>query len=142
MGAVPVEDPYRLAVPGDGQAGGLHHQLVGEAVGRRGDDAPLVDLADQLLPAFQAALLFQAGGLGLETQNFLPPSYAQYKKINPYPYNLGKAKELVRRSGTKGDHVDLYTAGDYLFWPSAGEYLQGVLASLGYDVQLHEVAGG
>jgi peptide/nickel transport system substrate-binding protein len=81
------------------------------------------------------------GGLGLTTQNFLPPSYPQYKKINPYPYNLAKAKQLVQQSGTKGDHVDLWTIGDDQVDKAAGEYEQGVLKSLGYNVTIHEVAG-
>jgi peptide/nickel transport system substrate-binding protein len=81
------------------------------------------------------------GGLGIATQNFLPPSYPQYKKINPYPYNLTKAKQLVQQSGTKGDHVDLYTIGDVPFDKAAGEYLQTVLTSLGYNVKIHELSG-
>jgi peptide/nickel transport system substrate-binding protein len=81
------------------------------------------------------------GGLGLTTQNFLPPNYPQYKKINPYPYNLTKAKQLVQQSGTKGDHVDLWTIGDDQVDKAAGEYEQGVLKSLGYNVTIHEVAG-
>jgi len=88
-----------------------------------------------------SALVKLRGGLGLTTQNFLPPSYAQYKKINPYPYNLTKAKQLVQQSGTKGAHVDLYTIGDVPFDKAAGEYMQGVLQSLGYNVQIHELSG-
>jgi peptide/nickel transport system substrate-binding protein len=87
------------------------------------------------------ALVKLRGGLGVATQNFLPPSYPQYKKINPYPYNLSKAKQLVQQSGTKGAHVDLYTIGDVPFDKAAGEYLQGVLQSLGYKVTIHELAG-
>ena len=89
----------------------------------------------------RTALVKLRGGLGLTTQNFLPPSYPQYKKINPYPYNLQKAKQLVQQSGTKGDHVDLYTIGDVDFDKAAGEYMQGVLQSIGYDVQIHELSG-
>jgi peptide/nickel transport system substrate-binding protein len=87
------------------------------------------------------ALVRLRGGLGVATENFLPPSYPQYKKIDPYPYNLTKAKQLVQQSGTKGDHVDLYTIGDVTFDKAAGEYLQGVLTSLGYNVQIHELSG-
>ena len=87
------------------------------------------------------ALVKLRGGLGVATQNFLPPSYATYKKINPYPYNLKKAKKLVAESGTKGDHVDLYTIGDDAVAKASGEYLQGVLTTLGYDVTIHELSG-
>ena len=89
----------------------------------------------------RTALVKLRGGLGITTENFLPPSYPQYKKINPYPYNLAKAKQLVQQSGTKGAHVDLYTIGDVSFDKSAGEYLQGVLTSIGYKVSIHEIAG-
>ncbi len=87
------------------------------------------------------ALVKLRGGLGVATENFLPPSYPQYKKIDPYPYNLAKAKALVKASGTMGDKVDLYTIGDVDFDKAAGEYEQGVLQSLGYKVQIHEIAG-
>jgi peptide/nickel transport system substrate-binding protein len=87
------------------------------------------------------ALVKLRGGLGVPTENFLPPSYPQYKKVDPYPYNLAKAKQLVKSSGTKGDHVDLYTIGDVSFDKAAGEYLQGVLKSIGYNVTIHELAG-
>lgn len=87
------------------------------------------------------ALVKLRGGLGVTTENFLPPSYPQYKKINPYPYNLSKAKSLVASSGTKGAHVDLYTIGDVPFDKAAGEYLQGVLTSIGYKVTIHELSG-
>ncbi len=81
------------------------------------------------------------GGLGKATENFLPPSYPQYKKISPYPYNLQKAKQLVAESGTKGMKVTVYTISDVTFDQAAGEYLQGVLESLGYDAQIRELAG-
>jgi peptide/nickel transport system substrate-binding protein len=92
------------------------------------------------------ALVKLRGGLGVPTENFLPPSYPQYKKINPFPNSgskaaMAKAKSLVAASGTKGTHVDLYTIGDVAFDKSAGEYLQGVLTSLGYKVTIHELSG-
>ena len=89
----------------------------------------------------RSALVKIRGGLGKVTENFLPPSYPQYKKINPFQYNLKKAKQLVQQSGTKGDSVDLYTIGDVDFDKAAGEYMQGVLKSIGYNVTIHELAG-
>lgn len=82
------------------------------------------------------------GGLGKATENFLPPTYPQYKQINPYPYNLQKAKQLVQQSGTKGMKVTVYTISDVSFDKAAGEYLQGVLKSIGYNAQIRELAGG
>jgi peptide/nickel transport system substrate-binding protein len=92
------------------------------------------------------ALVKLRGGLGVPTENFLPPSYPQYKKINPFPNSgskaaVAKAKQLVTASGTKGDHVDLYTIGDTAVDKAWGEYLQGVLTNIGYKVTIHELAG-
>ncbi|MFL5969800.1 MAG: ABC transporter substrate-binding protein, partial [Gaiellaceae bacterium] len=42
------------------------------------------------------------GGLGRPTQNFLPPGYPQYKKIDAWKFDLAKAKQLVQQSGTSG----------------------------------------
>ena len=66
------------------------------------------------------------GGLGVPTENFLPPTYPQYKKITPtaYPYNLSKAKQLVQQSGTKGMTVGVYTISDDSIDKAQGEYLR------------------
>jgi peptide/nickel transport system substrate-binding protein len=76
------------------------------------------------------------GGLARPTQNFLPPGYPQYKKINAYTFDLAKAKQLVQKSGTAGQTVDVYG-------PNAGlskettEYLAGQLNKIGYKSKLH-----
>jgi peptide/nickel transport system substrate-binding protein len=89
----------------------------------------------------RSALVKLRGGLGKVTENFLPPSYPQYKKINPYPHNLQKAKQLVQQSGTKGMKVTVYTISDVDFDKAAGEYLQGVLKSIGYNAGIRELSG-
>ena len=76
------------------------------------------------------------GGLGVPTQNFLPPSYPQYVKIDPYPYNLQKAKQLVQQSGMKGQRVTVYTISDVAVDRSTGEYLQGQLKKIGFSAAL------
>jgi peptide/nickel transport system substrate-binding protein len=81
------------------------------------------------------------GGLGVATQNFLPPTYPQYKKINPYTYNLAKAKELVNESGTAGETVGVYTIADDAIDKAQGEYLQGQLNKIGWHAVMHELAG-
>src|SRR5207253_10838409 len=48
------------------------------------------------------------GGLAQTTQNVLPPNYPEYQKINFYTYNLAKAKQLVKQSGTAGQKVTVY----------------------------------
>jgi len=83
------------------------------------------------------------GGLGVPTWNFLPPSYPQYKKITPtpYPYDLAKAKQLVKQSGTAGMKVTVYTIGDVSIDKATGEYLQGQLNKIGWNAQIRELAG-
>jgi peptide/nickel transport system substrate-binding protein len=82
------------------------------------------------------------GGLGVPTWNFLPPSYPQYKKITPtpYPYNLAKAKQLVKQSGTAGQKVTVYTESDVAVTLSTGEYLQAQLNKIGYKASLKPIA--
>jgi peptide/nickel transport system substrate-binding protein len=83
------------------------------------------------------------GGLGVPTENFLPPTYPQYKKISPpaYPYDLQKAKQLVQQSGTKGMTVGVYTISDDDIDKKQGEYLAGQLDKIGWKTKLHELAG-
>jgi peptide/nickel transport system substrate-binding protein len=83
------------------------------------------------------------GGLGVPTENFLPPTYPQYKKISPpaYPYNLQKAKQLVQQSGTAGMTVGVYTISDDDIDKKQGEYLAGQLDKIGWKTKLHELAG-
>jgi len=82
------------------------------------------------------------GGLGVPTWNFLPPTYPQYKKLNPtpYPYNLQKAKQLVQQSGTKGMTVGVYTQSDDSQAKAQGEYLGAQLSKIGWKTQMHEIA--
>jgi peptide/nickel transport system substrate-binding protein len=81
------------------------------------------------------------GGLGRPTQNFLPPDYPQYKKIDTYTFDLAKAKQLVQQSGTAGQTVDVYGTNEE---PAKGstEYLAGQLAKIGYKPKLHLLAHG
>ena len=83
------------------------------------------------------------GGLGVPTENFLPPTYPQYKKFTPpaYPYNLSKAKQLVQQSGTAGMTVGVYTISDDAVDKAQGEYLAGQLDKIGWKTKLHELAG-
>jgi peptide/nickel transport system substrate-binding protein len=83
------------------------------------------------------------GGLGIQTWNFLPPVYPQYKKItpNPYPYNLTKAKQLIQQSGDAGMAVKVYTIGDVSVDLSTAEYLQGQLNKIGLKATLKPLAG-
>jgi peptide/nickel transport system substrate-binding protein len=82
------------------------------------------------------------GGLGRTTQNFLPPTYPQYKKIDFYKHDVAKAKQLVQQSGTKGMKVTVYTIGDDEIDKATGEYLQGVLKQIGWNADIRELGGG
>ncbi|HEY2311190.1 MAG TPA: ABC transporter substrate-binding protein [Gaiellaceae bacterium] len=91
----------------------------------------------------RAQLVNLRGGLGVPTYNFLPPSYPQYKKLNPspYPYNLTKAKQLIQESGMAGTPVKVYTISDVAVDLSTGEYLQGQLNKIGLKATLKPLAG-
>ena len=87
----------------------------------------------------QAIISGVYGGLGRATENFLPPGYPQYKKINAWHFDLAKAKQLVQESGTKGMPVDVYGTNED---PSKSsiEYFAGQLAKIGYKPKLHLLA--
>jgi peptide/nickel transport system substrate-binding protein len=76
------------------------------------------------------------GGLGRPTQNFLPPGYPQYKKIQAWTFDLNEAKRLVQESGTAGQTVDVYGPNED---PSkqTTEYLADQLRKIGYKPKLH-----
>jgi peptide/nickel transport system substrate-binding protein len=77
------------------------------------------------------ALVRIYGGLAQTTQNVLPPTYPQYKKINLYPYNLAKAKKLIQESGQAGADVTVWNH-DRGTDPKATAYLTDVLNSIGF----------
>jgi peptide/nickel transport system substrate-binding protein len=80
------------------------------------------------------ALIRIYGGLGQPTEQVLPPTYPQYKKLNNYPYNLAKAKQLVEQSGDKGMDVTVWNH-DRGSDPKATAYLTDVLNSLGFKAK-------
>jgi peptide/nickel transport system substrate-binding protein len=76
------------------------------------------------------------GGLGRPTQNFLPPGYPQYKKIQAWKFDLAGAKKLVQESGTAGASVDVYGPNEDPS-KSTTEYLADQLRKIGYQPKLH-----
>jgi peptide/nickel transport system substrate-binding protein len=76
------------------------------------------------------------GGLGRPTENFLPPGYPQYKKIDAWHFDLAKAKQLVQQSGTAGAAVDVYGPNEDPS-KSTTEYLANQLSKIGYKTKLH-----
>ena len=79
----------------------------------------------------RSALVRLFGGLGRTTQNFLPPTYPEYKKINYYTHDVAKAKQLVQKSGTAGMKVQVWGTNEGL-GEKAAEYLSDVLNQIGY----------
>ena len=87
----------------------------------------------------QALISGVYGGLGRPTQNFLPPGYPQYKKINAWHFDLAAAKKLVQESGTAGQTVDVYGPNEDPS-KSSTEYFAGQLNKIGYKTKLHLLA--
>jgi len=75
------------------------------------------------------------GGLGKPTENVLPPTYPQYRRHTLYPYDLAKARALVRQAGAEGAAVTVWTTDIYEFKPF-GEYLTDVLGKIGLKAKL------
>jgi len=78
----------------------------------------------------RAALVRVYGGLATPTENILPPTYPQYKKHTLYPYNLAKAKSLIKAAGATGASVTVWNH-DRGLDPKASAYLVSVLNSIG-----------
>jgi peptide/nickel transport system substrate-binding protein len=76
------------------------------------------------------ALVRVYGGLAQATENVLPPTYPQYKKLDLYPYNLAKAKQLIKDAGATGAQVTVWNHARGVD-PKATAYLTDVLNSIG-----------
>jgi peptide/nickel transport system substrate-binding protein len=87
-----------------------------------------------------AAIVRIYGGLQAPTQQILPPTMKGYQKINLYPYNLAKAKQLIKQANPSDKDITVWTDSDT---PNdkAGEYLQSVLKELGFNAKLKIING-
>jgi peptide/nickel transport system substrate-binding protein len=84
----------------------------------------------------RTALVKIYGGQGTPTENVLPPGFGSaYKAHDLYPYNLAKAKALVKASGDAGMTVDVWSHTTDPT-PKAAQYLAGVLATLGFKTSV------
>jgi len=80
------------------------------------------------------------GGLATPTENVLPPTYPQYKKISMYPHNLAKAKQLIQQAGVAGTPVTVW--GSNRDQPKqVTEYLADVLNSIGLKATVKIIDG-
>ncbi len=80
------------------------------------------------------ALVRIYGGLAQPTENILPPTYPSYKKHDLYPYNLAKAKQLIKAAGATGAQVTVWNH-DRGNDPKASAYLVDVLNSIGLNAK-------
>jgi peptide/nickel transport system substrate-binding protein len=73
-------------------------------------------------------------------QQILPPGMPGYKKLNLYPHDLKKAKELIAEAAPSDKEITVWTVNEQ---PSkdAGTYYQGVLEELGFDATLKVLSG-
>jgi peptide/nickel transport system substrate-binding protein len=87
-----------------------------------------------------AALQRIYGGLQEPTQQVLPPTMEGYKKIELYPHNLAKAKQLIKEANPSDKDITVFTDTDT---PNdkAGEYMQSVLKDIGFNAKLKIVNG-
>lgn len=69
------------------------------------------------------------------TQQVLPPLMAGYRKIEPYPYDLGRAKKLIAEADPADRRITVWT---FNLPPTdeAGEYYEQVLRKLGFETKL------
>jgi peptide/nickel transport system substrate-binding protein len=69
------------------------------------------------------------------TQQILPPGMPGYKRLDLYPHDLARAKELVAAAHPSDRAITVWTDTES---PNseAGEYLEGVLKELGFETTL------
>lgn len=76
-------------------------------------------------------------GLGQKSGSPLAPSVSGYIPIDAYPYNPGRARQLLAQSGYKGERIELWTPkGRYLQDSKVAEAVAGYLQDIGVNVEL------
>jgi peptide/nickel transport system substrate-binding protein len=82
------------------------------------------------------------GGLLAPTQQVLPPNMKGYKKIELYPHNLSKAKQLMQQANLPSSEMNITVWTDDVEPNSnVGQYYQSVLQKLGFNAKLNVVNG-
>jgi peptide/nickel transport system substrate-binding protein len=72
------------------------------------------------------------------THQILPPDMPGYKQFDLYPYNMAKAKQLIKEANPSDLNITVWGDAE----PENGEatqYYQGVLTKLGFNAKLKEV---
>ncbi|HEX4306320.1 MAG TPA: ABC transporter substrate-binding protein [Solirubrobacterales bacterium] len=73
-------------------------------------------------------------------QQILPPGMPGYKKLNLYPHDMKKAKELIAEAAPSDKEITVWTV-DEQSAKDAATYYQGVLQELGFDATLKVLSG-
>jgi len=71
------------------------------------------------------------GGQAAVSENILPPIYPSYRRHDLYPYDLAKARALVRQAGAKGARVTVFAPTEPVQARAAVLYLGRQLAAIG-----------
>jgi len=87
------------------------------------------------------ALVAIYGGLGLPTENILPPTSPSYLKHALYPHDLAKARRLVRQAHAVGAHVSVWNHAGGLDQKTTA-YLVKVLNEIGLKARSKLVTSG
>jgi len=72
------------------------------------------------------------------TQQVLPSQMPGYRKFEPYPYDLAKAKKLIAEADPADREITLWSL-NLAPTDEAGEYYQQVLEKIGFDVTLKQI---
>ncbi|MGN6256353.1 MAG: ABC transporter substrate-binding protein [Solirubrobacterales bacterium] len=69
------------------------------------------------------------------THQILPPGMPGYEKIDLYPHNMAKAKEMLKEANPSDMEITVWTDNES---PNkeAGEYYEGVLKEMGFNTKL------
>lgn len=71
------------------------------------------------------------GGRAVASENILPPLYPSYRKHDLYPYDLEKARALVRQAGATGARVTVFAPTQPVQAKAAAAYLAQQLTAMG-----------
>ncbi len=110
-----------------------------------GDPNPFSDLKVRQAVNYAidpTALAKLYGGLLTPTQQVLPSNMQGYKKIELYPHNLDKAKQLISQANLSPEEKNITVWTDDVEPNSnVGQYYQSVLQKLGFNAKLNVVNG-
>lgn len=88
----------------------------------------------------KVAQLTGGSNFATPTCQILPPGLPGYRPYCPYAHDVTRARRLVSASGTKGQHVTVWSwTDDSTISPRVARYYVSVLRELGYRASVHLV---